>query len=84
MRIVSFDLTGPHALRVTFQDGSQLDARFDSALLVGASANLRSPDTFAQARLVHGTVGWDCGLAIDAELARIKADAASVWCLCAL
>jgi hypothetical protein len=79
MRITSFEFAGPYALRLRFQDGAELLVLLETTVLSGPWKALGTPDAFSRARLGLGTVVWHCGLALDAELARIKADEAEVW-----
>lgn len=79
MRIVSFQIVDHLVLQARFEDGAVLDVRFDPARMLGRAAALIDPETFARARLHDGTVSWNCGYAIDAEVARVRADEGGHW-----
>lgn len=79
MRIVSMEILEHLVLQVGFEDGTTLEVRFGQDSLVGLLAGWTDPAVFARASLASGTVVWASGYALDAELARIKADEGSVW-----
>jgi hypothetical protein len=79
MRIVSFQIVGHLALQVGFEDGAVLEVRFEPGRMHGRAMALNDPETFARARLRDGTVAWECGFAIDAQVARVRADEGGTW-----
>jgi hypothetical protein len=81
VKIIAFELDGHLALDVVFEDTSRLKIRFVADRLRGAAARLDDPEEFCRANLSRGTVVWPCGVAVDSQVARIKADEAPVWTL---
>jgi hypothetical protein len=79
MRIIAFEIIEHLALLVHFEDGAQLQVRFSGTGLRGASAALLDESEFATAHLAGDTVRWLCGFELDGQVARIRADEASVW-----
>lgn len=79
MRIIAFEIVEHLVLLVHFEDGAQLQVRFSAAGLRGASAALLHEGEFATARLAGHSVRWLCGFELDGQVARIRADEASVW-----
>jgi hypothetical protein len=79
MRIISFTLVEHLAIEVRFADGAALEVRFESDQLRGWATALISVEEFSTARVHAGTVQWRCGYALDAQLARIRADEGRVW-----
>ena len=66
-RIISFELLGPHSLRLHFNDGLARTIDFEPMLEGELYGPLRDPAVFAQVSLdpeVH-TVTWPCGADFD-------------------
>ncbi len=65
--IVEVEVTGDHALRVTFDDGAVRDVSLDGQLDGPVFEPLRDPEMFAQVEVdrVSGTVTWPTGADLD-------------------
>lgn len=79
VRIVGLSVPEHLAIDVRFEDSSHLRIRFDPQRLRGDRSRLLDVSEFCRAALAGGTVVWPCGYALDAEVARIKADEGSEW-----
>jgi hypothetical protein len=79
MRIVKAVVIEPLVLEILFEDSARLMVRFLPERLHGLQLKLLDPEEFRRAGLSMGTVVWPCGVVLDAQLARIKADEGRVW-----
>lgn len=79
MRIVGVSFPEHLAIDVRFEDSSHLRIRFDPQRLRGDQSRLLDVSEFFRAALAGGTVVWPCGYAVDADVARIKADEGPEW-----
>ena len=60
--IVAVEVLGPHALRLTFADGSVGDWAPDESEFFGPFGEpLKDPQMFAQAFIEHGALVWPNG-----------------------
>jgi hypothetical protein len=74
MRIVNAEVIEPLVLDVHFEDSARLTIRFLPERLRGNQLQFLDAEEFRQAELSMGTVVGPCGVVLDAQVARIKAD----------
>jgi hypothetical protein len=79
MRIVKAEVIETLVLDVIFEDSARLTVRFLPGRLRGNQLRLVDAEEFRRAELSMGTVVWPCGVVLDAQVARIKADEGRVW-----
>lgn len=66
--VVAVEQTGPHRLRIRFDDGAEGEVDFQTVLsFKGVFAPLRDPEYFAQVRVDEeaGTLVWPNGADLD-------------------
>jgi hypothetical protein len=58
VHITAVEVVGDHELRLSFEDGTVGDVRFDDSEWTGVFEPLRDPDRFAKVTADGGTIVW--------------------------